>query len=235
MGCTWVICSARMEKKGGMTMELREKKEGLVRHICAVGRQLAQAGYVAANDGNISVRCPDGHILITPTGVYKGELTPELLLELTAEGEVVERGNLGPSSETPMHLALYAACPEVGAVVHTHSPYALCMAGQGEDLTRPVTADSVILLGRVPVLPYLPLGTPALAEGVAQAGRGGARAALLACHGAVTWGKNLEQAWFRAQALEHYCHQLWLQAQLPRPGRELTAEEAADLRARYRG
>lgn len=216
-------------------MELREKKEALGRRICAVGRQLAQAGYVAANDGNISVRCPDGHILITPTGVYKGELTPEVLLELTAEGEIVARGERGPSSETPMHLALYAACPEVGAVIHTHSPYALCMAGQGEDLTRPITADSVILLGRVPVLPYLPLGTPALAGGVAEAGRSGARVALLACHGAVTWGKDLEQAWFRTQALEHYCHQLWLQAQLPRRGRELTAEEAEDLRARYQG
>jgi len=217
-----------------MTMELREKKEVLGRRICAVGRQMAQAGYVAANDGNISVRCPDGHILITPTGVYKGDMTPDMLLEMTAGGEVIARGEKGPSSENPMHLALYTACSRVGAVVHTHSPYALCMAGQGEALTRPITADFVILLGRVPVLPYLPLGTPALAEGVAQAAEQGAGAVLLACHGAVTWGKDLEQAWFRAQALEHYCHQLWLQAQLPRRGRELTAEEAEDLRARYR-
>lgn len=214
-------------------MELRESKAELGRRICAAGRQLAQAGYVAANDGNLSVRCPDGRILITPTGVYKGELTEELLLELTPEGEVTGQGLLGPSSETPMHLALYAACPEIGAVVHTHSPHAVCMAAQGENLIRPLTADAVIHLGRVPVLPYLPLGTEKLAQEVAQVGQNGAKAVLLACHGAVTWGENLDQAWFRAQALEHYCHQLWLQAQLPRRGTELTLEAVRDLEERY--
>lgn len=213
-------------------MSVYEDKAALRRRICRIGRQMAQAGYVAANDGNLSVRCADGHILVTPTGVYKGELTPGLILELDLTGAVVEAGPLAPSSETPMHLALYRACPHLGGVVHTHSPFALCMAGQGEALTRPITADFVLLLGRVPALPYLPLGTRELADRVAQAALEGANAALLACHGAVTWGESLDQAWHRTQALEHYCRQLWLQAQLPRSGAQLSPQDVDDLSRR---
>lgn len=189
------------------------EKQRLREEICHAAHQVAQAGWVAANDGNLSARCPDGHILITPSGLYKGDVTPELLLELTPEGEVVVPGPLPPSSETPMHLAVYRQRPEVGGVVHTHSPYAVCMASRQEDLTQRITMDMVLLLGGyVPCLPYLPLGTELLAREVAQAPS--QAAVLLAHHGAVTWGRDLREAWYRTQALEAYCKQLWLQRQL---------------------
>lgn len=214
-------------------MAFESEKEALRAQLCHGAHSIAQAGYVAANDGNLSVRCPDGHLLITPTGVYKGDVTPELLLELTAEGEVVSQGPLGPSSETPMHLALYRAWPDLGGVVHTHSPYALCMASRGKDLTAPITADMVLLLGNVPCLPYLPLGTQVLADGVAQAA-GAANGVLLAHHGAVTWGRDLTQAWHRTQALEQYCRQLYLQMALGGPIPVLSREQAEPLIARRR-
>ena len=137
-------------------MTRAQEKQRLREEIYHAAHQVAQAGWVAANDGNLSARCPDGHVLITPSGLYKGDVTPELLLELTLEGDVVSPGPLPPSTETPMHLAVYRARPEVGGVVHTHSPYAVCMASRKEDLTQRITMDMVLLLGGfVPCLPYL--------------------------------------------------------------------------------
>ena len=214
-------------------MGFEGEKQLLREQICHAAHNIAQSGFVAANDGNLSARCPDGHILVTPTGIYKGDVTPELLLELTLEGEVVSGGPLGPSSETPMHLALYRRWPDLGGVVHTHSPYALCMANRGADLTLPITADMVLLLGNVPCLPYLPLGGDVLAQGVAQAAQD-ANAVLLAHHGAVTWGRDIQQAWYRTQALEQYCRQLYLQLSLGGPIPVLSREEAEGLIARRR-
>lgn len=212
-------------------MAFEQEKADLREEICHAAHQIAQAGYVAANDGNLSARCPDGHILVTPTGVYKGDVTPELLLEMTLEGEIVSDGGLGPSSETPMHLELYRRWPELGGVVHTHSPYALCMASRGEALTAPITADMVLLLGEVPCLPYLTLGSERLASEVAAAA-GKANGVLLAHHGAVTWGRDLKEAWYRTQALEQYCRQLYLQLQLGGPMPVIPEDEVKQLVAR---
>lgn len=212
-------------------MAFEQEKAALRREICHAAHSIAQAGYVAANDGNLSARCPDGHILITPTGLYKGDVTPEDLLELAPGGAVLSQGGPGPSSETPMHLALYRACPGLGGVVHTHSPYALCMASRGRDLTEPITADMVLLLGEVPCLPYLPLGSGQLAEEVARAGKK-ANGVLLAHHGAVTWGRDLKEAWYRTQALEQYCRQLYLQLALGTPLPVLSQEAVKALAAR---
>lgn len=212
-------------------MAFMQEKALLREELCHAARQIAQAGYVAANDGNLSARCPDGHILVTPTGVYKGDVTPELLLEMTLEGEVVSHGGLGPSSETPMHLALYRKRADLGGVVHTHSPYALCLASRGEALTKPITADMVLLLGNVPCLPYLTLGSDVLADAVAAAAQD-ANGVLLAHHGAVTWGRDLKEAWYRTQALEQYCRQLYLQLQLGGPIPVIPEEEVEKLVAR---
>lgn len=211
-------------------MAFEQEKARLRRQICHASRQIAQAGYVAANDGNLSARCPDGHILVTPTGVYKGDVTEDMLLELTPEGEIVSRGALGASSETPMHLAVYQRWPDLGGIVHTHSPYALCMASRGEKLDKAITADMVLLLGEVPCLPYLPLGTKQLAQAVAGAAEN-ANAVLLAHHGAVTWGRDITESWYRAQALEQYCRQLYLQMSL---GGELPVIPPDQVRALVR-
>ncbi len=213
-------------------MSFKQEKQLLREQICHAAHSIAQAGYVAANDGNLSARCPDGHILVTPTGIYKGDVTPELLLELTLDGDIVSSGPLGPSSETPMHLALYRRWPDLGGVVHTHSSYALCMASRGKDLTLPITADMVLLLGNVPCLPYLPLGSDTLAQGVAQAARD-ANAVLLAHHGAVTWGRDIQEAWYCTQALEQYCRQLYLQLCLGGPIPVLSRDEVQPLIQRH--
>ena len=212
-------------------MAFEQEKARLREEICRAAHQIAQAGYVAANDGNLSARCPDGHILLTPTGVYKGDVTPELLLEMTLEGEVLRHGGLGPSSETPMHLAVYRRRKDIGGIVHTHSPFALCMASRGAGLTQPITADMVLLLGEIPCLPYLTLGSERLAEEVAQTAEH-SRSVLLAHHGACTWGRDLREAWYRAQALEQTCKQFYLQTLLGGALPEIPPEETAKLIAR---
>ena len=188
----------------------REKQE-LRRKICQAVRQIAQAGYVAANDGNLSARCSDGGVLITPSGVYKGDLEEDMLLEVDLEGRVLS-GTGRPSSESPMHLALYRTRPEVGGVVHTHAPYSVFLANLGEDLTEPI-------------------GTEELAGAVARAAEGHS-AALLAHHGAVTWGRDVVQAWYRTQALEQYCKQRYLGLLLGRPIPVLEPEEVRELTVR---
>ena len=209
-----------------------EREKALLRQqICRAAHQIAQAGYVAANDGNLSARCPDGHILLTPTGVYKGDVTEDMLLEVTLEGEVVSHGGLGPSSETPMHLEVYRRWEDLGGIVHTHSPYALCMASRGEDLTKPITADMVLLLGEIPCLPYLTLGSQGLADAVAGAAEK-ANGVLMAHHGSCTWGRDIVEAWYRAQALEQYCRQLWLQTQLSGEPPLIPSDEVDKLIAR---
>ena len=212
-------------------MAFEQEKALLRRQICRAAHQIAQAGYVAANDGNLSARTPDGHILLTPTGVYKGDVTEDILLEMTLEGEVVSHGGLGPSSETPMHLEVYRRWADIGGIVHTHSPYALCMASRGEDLTLPITADMVLLLGEIPCLPYLTLGSDTLAQEVARTAEK-ANGVLLANHGCCTWGRDILEAWYRAQALEQYCRQLWLQSQMDGPMPVIPPEEVEKLIAR---
>ena len=212
-------------------MAFEQEKAALRRQICRAAHQIAQAGYVAANDGNLSARTPDGHILLTPTGVYKGDVTEDILLEMTLEGEVVSHGGLGPSSETPMHLEVYRRWEDLGGIVHTHSPYALCMASRGEDLTLPITADMVLLLGEIPCLPYLTLGSDMLAQEVARTAEK-ANGVLLANHGCCTWGRDILEAWYRAQALEQYCRQLWLQRQMGGQMPVIPPEEVEKLVAR---
>jgi len=153
-----------------------------------------------------------------------------MLLEVDLEGRVLS-GTGRPSSESPMHLALYRTRPEVGGVVHTHAPYSVFSANLGEDLTEPITADWALLLGPVPALPWLPLGTEELAGAVARAAEGHS-AALLAHHGAVTWGRDVVQAWHRTQALEQYCKQRYLGLLLGRPIPVLEPEEVRELTVR---
>ena len=185
---------------------LQTQKQDLARQLCRAGRSLFRQGFTPANGGNLSVRCPDGHILITPTGVSKGELRPDMLLELDAGGALLSPG--APSVETPLHLAVLAGQGDLHCVIHAHPPCATALSALGEDLTQPVLTDAC-LLGVVPALPYAPIGSDGLAAAVAEAA-GGYNAALLACHGACTWGRTVQEALFHMETLEHVCRHVCL-------------------------
>jgi len=180
-------------------MDERRLREAIVE----IGRRLYERGYIVASDGNISVRLPEsGRILTTPTGACKGFLTPEMLVVVDAEGRKLE-GTLPPSSELAMHLEIYRQRQDVHAVVHAHPPCGTGFAAAGMSLEKPLVSEVVLTLGCIPLAGY---GTPSTQELVAAIAPyvPHYNALLLANHGAVTYGPDLETAYFRMETLEHF-------------------------------
>ena len=136
-------------------MELREQ-------ICDVCHKMWQKGWVAANDGNVSVKLEDGTFLATPTGMSKSFITPEKLVHIDMEGNILEaEEGCRPSSEIKMHLRCYREREDVGAVLHAHPPVATGFAVANKPLDEYSMIETVIALGSVPVTPY---GTPSTYE-----------------------------------------------------------------------
>lgn len=170
--------------------------------ICEIGRRMYNRNYVAANDGNISIRCSEHAIWATPTGVSKGFMSPEMLVKLDLEGNVIE-GYTKPSSEIKMHLKVYNENIEVGAVVHAHPPVATAFSVVRKELQKPVLPEAIVLLGCVPVAEYGMPGSDEVPEAIKPYCKTN-NALLLANHGALTWGRDGMEAYFRMESLEHY-------------------------------
>lgn len=168
--------------------------------ITEIGRRMFERRYVAANDGNISIRVGEDRVWVTPAGVSKGYMTEDMLICVSMEGQVLE-GGLKPSSESGMHLRVYKENPEVGAVVHAHPVTATAFAIAGVPLDLALMTESVIGLGVVPVAEYATTGTPGVAESVAPYCRD-YNALLLSNHGALTWGRTGMEAYYRMETLE---------------------------------
>jgi 3-dehydro-4-phosphotetronate decarboxylase len=145
------------------TTSLREE-------ICRVGASLFARGYVHATAGNISARLPDGGFLITPTDACLGRLDPQQLAELGPDGE--QRSGARASKTLALHRRIYAAEPEAGCIIHTHSTHlvAVTLAGawSTEDILPPITPYYVMKVGHVPLVPYHRPGDPAVGEEVAR-------------------------------------------------------------------
>jgi L-fuculose-phosphate aldolase len=169
--------------------------------ICEVGRRLYLRNFVAANDGNISVRLSDGSILATPTNVSKGYMDEDMLVKLDLDGNLIS-SHLKPSSEIKMHLRVYKENANVNGIVHAHPPISTAFAISGIELDQPVSPEAVVNLGVVPIAPYATPGTSEVADSIAPYCKTHA-AVLLANHGALTWGKDLTEAYFRMESLEH--------------------------------
>jgi L-fuculose-phosphate aldolase len=166
--------------------------------IVEVGRRLYARGLIGGNEGNISVR--DGSVLyVTPAAVCKGFLVPECIVKTDLEGRPLDGQRA--STEVLMHTAVYRRRRDVGAIVHAHPPTATGFAVAGIALDQPLTAEAVVTLGVVPVIPYGTPSTPELADNVGAA-ICEAQTLLLANHGALSVGIDLYQAWERMETLE---------------------------------
>jgi L-fuculose-phosphate aldolase len=174
----------------------------LAEEICKVGLRLYERGFVAANDGNISVRTTDGNVLLTPSGVSKRDLTPEMIVKTDLRGKKIA-GLLNPSSESGMHLMLYRENPAIAAAVHAHPVVATSFACAGLPLDKPIYPEAELNLGTVPVTEFAKPGTSAVAKSVKPFVKKN-KAVLLKNHGALTWGQNLTEALYRIEALENY-------------------------------
>lgn len=167
-----------------------------------VGKRLYQKGLVASNDGNISMRISENEILITPTGVCKGDLTPDQILKVDMSGRVIS-GFMKPTSEMKMHLAVYRNRNDVKGVVHAHPPKATAFAVAGLEFDRVTLPEVVFSLGHIFLAEY---GTPST-EQVPRAVEKhicSADALLLANHGALTVGGSVMEAYYKMETLEHF-------------------------------
>lgn len=208
-------------------------EERLRADIVEIGRRIYDRGFVASNDGNISVRLDGDRLLTTPTGVSKGFMTPDMMVTTDLTGQKLT-GDREPSSEILMHLAVYELRPEITAVVHAHPPTATGFAVAGIPLDRAVLAEVVTTLGSIPIAEY---GTPSTSE-LADAVRRHIRAhdgLLLANHGALTVAHGLFPAYYKMETVEHFARISLVARQLGRE-RLLSREEVnrlQDLRDRY--
>lgn len=171
--------------------------------ICFWAASLFNRGLTGGASGNISVRTEDGGLLVTPTGASFGRLDPARLSRFDATGRHV--GGDAPTKEMPLHSAFYQTRHSAGAVVHLHSSHSVALSmlpdANAESLLPPLTAYSVMRLGKVALLPYFRPGDPAMGDAVR--GLAGKRSALvLANHGPVVAGKDLEAAVFAIEELE---------------------------------
>jgi len=179
-----------------------EKEQQLRRDLAEFGRMLHAQGFVAATDGNLSVRLEGERVLITPTGFSKGKMHPEDMVIVDLRGKKLS-GSYNPSSEIVMHLTIYRMRPDVGAVVHAHPCTATGFASAGIALDQPLCSEIVITLGAVPLAPYATTGTMELSESL-EPFIPYHDAILMANHGVVTYGEDLPRAFMRMEAVEHY-------------------------------
>ncbi len=182
-------------------MTLRPEEREL---LCNVVMELAREGLVAGSNGNASMRLDDGTLLITPMGTSYRTMTPADLLIIDMEGGPVE-GDSIPSSETALHLAIYGARHDAGAVIHTHSPYATIAAVAVLEI--PPLVDEVVYKvgGGIPVADYAFPSTEELASNVVGA-LGEGNAALLRNHGLVGLGRTPWEAFDICQQVERLAH-----------------------------
>jgi len=203
-------------------MELREE-------ICQICHLLYDRGYVVSNDGNVSARTGRGSVLITPSGVGKGRMEPDMLVETDLDGHILA-GDRHPSSESKMHWMVYRERPDVNAVVHAHPPMSTAFAICRKPLCVPYLAEMVVGLGEIPVAPFAMLSTDEVPESVRPFVHDHA-AVLLANHGALTWGSTLLSAFDRMETVEQTAKVYYYVEQMG-GGVPMTPEQVETLRGK---
>jgi L-fuculose-phosphate aldolase len=167
----------------------RESRQDIV----DIGRLVFQKGWVAANDGNISVRLEAERILATPTGVSKGMMQPDDLILVDMKGNKIA-GRRERTSEILMHITIYEMRPDIKAVVHAHPPVATGFATAGKPLNLALLPEVVIGLGCVPLAAYGLPGTPELTEPMLPY-IPKYDAIMMGNHGAVCYGEDVYKAY----------------------------------------
>ncbi len=197
--------------------------------------------FVAAGDGNVSVKLAPDRFLTTPSGLHKGYLRPDQLVVVDAQGNKIS-GALSASSELPMHLCAYRKRPDIGAVIHAHPPISTAFSIAGISLARCVLPEVVLSLGSIPTTRYATPTTPEGAE-VIQDFIQDYDALILDRHGSLTVGEDLEAAYMRLERIEHSAQVTYLARTLgnahplsrKQVGRLLEARQKMGLKANFPG
>lgn len=209
-------------------MSVLERYEKVREEICEVCRLLYNRGYVVSNDGNISVRVEMDKVLITPSGVGKGRMTPDMLVLCDLQGNILD-GDRYPSSESKMHLMIYQERSDVMSVVHAHPPLSTAFAICRRPLKERYLAEMIVGLGEIPVTEFAMLSTEEVPESVRPFVRDH-NAVLLANHGALAWGPSLLSAFDRLEVVEQTAKVYYYVGRIG-GGVEITQEQADTLRS----
>lgn len=196
--------------------------------ICEIARHLYERGHNAPGDGNISARISERYLLATPTACHKGRLRPEQIVKLARDGRVVDPSQRA-STEIRMHLAIYDLRPDVGAIIHAHSPSTVALSVAGVSLERPVVPEAILALGAIPTVPYASPTTEDVPAIVSRYARE-VDAFVLERHGPVALGKTLDEALSRLEIVEHTAR-ITVAARAAGGATPLAEDEAARLRA----
>lgn len=192
---------------------------------------LPENGLVAWTSGNVSLRDPDtGYVLIKPSGVQYNQLSPEQIVILDLDGNIIE-GILKPSSDTASHLYIYRNRPDVFGVVHTHSSYATAFAAVGRPIPVYLTAQGDEFGGPIPCGGFALIGSEEIGKVVLES-IGNSTAVLLKNHGVFTIGKSAEAAVKSAVMVEDIARTVWLALQIGTPD-EIPEDDVSRLHYRY--
>lgn len=181
--------------------------------ICEIGRRVYNKGFAAANDGNISIRVGENEVLCSPTMICKGFMTPDDICAVDMEGKQIA-GKRKRTSEVLLHLEIMRNRPDVKAVVHCHPPHATAFAVAREPIPQCILPEIEVFMGEVPIAPYETPGGQKFAETVTPFVKNGVNTIILTNHGTVTFGADLEQAYWKTEILDAYCRILLLAKQL---------------------
>jgi L-fuculose-phosphate aldolase len=196
--------------------------------LVRTARRMLADGLVTGTSGNLSARVPGSEwILVTPSGVEYDAMTPEQVVTVDADGRPLEPSTAAivPTSDTPVHVAIYRARPDIQAIVHTHSPYAVAFSTIPEEIPALTLEGGGYLGGPVRVAAYEPPGSGDAPRRLGSS-LGDDRAILLPHHGVVAVGESLGKAYHAAVAVEEGAHVAWLARAIGRP-RNVPADDTA--------
>ncbi|TWT37531.1 L-fuculose phosphate aldolase [Posidoniimonas corsicana] len=200
----------RPDKNAIAMSDLNATKE----EMCEIGRRMYARQFVAANEGNISVRVDDDAVLCTPTFFCKGTMTPDDICTVNMRGEQLD-GKRKRTSEVLLHLEIMKERPEIRGVVHGHPPHATAFAVAREPIPVGVHPEADVFLGEVPIADYATPGDDRLAETILPFVHK-CNTIVLANHGTVSFDVSLEQAYWWTEILDSYCRMLILAKQIGR-------------------
>jgi L-fuculose-phosphate aldolase len=197
-------------------MQIKNNKF-IKKQMCAIGQRIWQKGFCAGNEGNHSVKVSEDRFWVTPSGISKGFLDPRMICLIDKQGKQLKGRPFKRTSEALLHLAVYARRSDIGAIVHSHPPAATTFAVAGMPLPNGIHPEFELFLGQVPLVPYGPPSTEDLAHRTVAAIGPATNALLMANHGVLCWGADLEEAYYRLEIIESYCRLLLNLKQLAKP------------------
>ena len=192
--------AAPPERFGVLTECAPDDKAGLARQICDVMRLMYSQEMVVANDGNVSARLPNGNILITASGVLKGFMTPDQIIECDPQGNTLDGRRV--TTEVKMPVAAYQVRPDIRSVVHGHPIYAVAFSLAGISLAECTIPEIIVTMGTIPTAPYATPSTYDLPDSL-KAFLAKGDAVIMERHGVVTIGSSVFDAFKKMEMVEH--------------------------------